>query len=65
MFDVISINEIDYISDNIYVYNIITRFKTEVFGILGKDSIDVTNIEINDNSNENVGETQEESAKRK
>ena len=65
LFDVISINEIDYISDNIYVYNIITRFKTEVFGILGKDSIDVTNIEINDNSNENVGETQEESTKKK
>lgn len=44
LFDIISINEIDYISDNIYVYNAVSKFKTEVFGALTKSKIENTKI---------------------
>lgn len=64
LFDIITINEIGFISTNISIYNIVSRFKAEIFEILGKDNIEVTNIEIN-KEGEVLGETEEENTKKK
>ena len=63
LFDIISINEIDYISDNIYVYNIVSLFKSEIFDVLGKDKIH--NIDVDVNYNDEPVESQKETVDKK